>query len=639
MKKVLFTVLIFSSVLCAQNTNETDSLLIALKSAKEDSLKVDLLNTLSWQLNSSDPVKSIRFAKEGIELASRLNYKSGEAQSLNNLGVVYSMQGDYAKALDNFLKSLEIREKLNNKIDIAKALNNLGIVYKNEENYQKSLEYYLKSLKIKEDIGDKLGLAKAYNNIGEVYQLQKKYDESLQYHEKSLKLEKELGYKRGIASSLSNMAEIYKVKKEYKKSLGAQLESLALEKEAGNNIGFAISLNSIASVYAELKNFPLAFKYANESKDIFETLNNHEGMYNVYLLLSRLYSATNNFYSGYKFLGLASIQKDSLYNEEKSQQIIEAQSKYDINQKENEIAILKKDALLNEVDIRRKNLINYSLLAGSFLILLFAVYYYTSNRKIKSANLLLVKQRDEITAHKERLEELNTEKNSLMAIVAHDLKSPLHTVNNLAILIAQDGNLSGEQQEYVDLISKITLEGNTLINNLLDISALEEGRTKPFFEEVNSADFIKKIVDNFRAEASNKNIKLKLSSDIENTKLEIDKSYLSRIVSNLVSNAIKFSPRDKTIFVSLKENTSHIEMTVRDEGPGLSEDDKSKLFKKFQRLSAKPTGDESSTGLGLAIVKLLVDKLNGTISVKSKVNTGCSFIVGLPKEQTASRYL
>ena len=82
-----------------------------------------------------------------------------------------------------------------------------------------------------------------------------------------------------------------------------------------------------------------------------------------------------------------------------------------------------------------------------------------------------------------------------------------------------------------------------------------------------------------------------------------------------------------------------MDLTVRDEGPGLSENDQEKLFKKFQRLSAKPTGEESSTGLGLAIVKLLVDNLNGNITVKSKINTGCSFIVSLPKLQNASRYI
>ena len=382
------------------------------------------------------------------------------------------------------------------------------------------------------------------------------------------------------------MAEIYKVKKEFQKSLDSQFESMELEKEAGNSIGVAISLNAIADVYTDQKDYALALKYAGQSLKMFKGLNNHDGMFKTYLLLSRIYAETGNFKEGYKNLTLASVQKDTLYNEEKSQQMIDAQSKYDLSQKENEIAILKKDAELNEAVLKRKSIINYSLIGGSILILLFAVYYYRSNQKIKSANELLIKQRDEITAQKERLEELNQEKNSLMAIVAHDLKSPLHTVNNLALLIEQNGNLDKEQHEYIGLISKITLEGNNLINNLLDISALEEGRTKPFFEEVNSTEFIKKIVENFKAEASNKNISLHFAANVDNSKIEIDKSYLSRIASNLISNAIKFSPRDKNIFVSLKVNTEHVDLTVRDEGPGLSENDQEKLFKKFQRLSA-----------------------------------------------------
>ncbi|MBK8290015.1 MAG: ATP-binding protein [Flammeovirgaceae bacterium] len=108
-----------------------------------------------------------------------------------------------------------------------------------------------------------------------------------------------------------------------------------------------------------------------------------------------------------------------------------------------------------------------------------------------------------------------------------------------------------------------------------------------------------------------------------------DKLYLYRIFENLISNALKFSPANKHIYTSIEEVENKIVVKVRDEGPGFTIEDQRQLYRKFQRLSARPTGGESSTGLGLSIVKALVEKMNGELICQSEEGNGATFIVKL----------
>jgi two-component system sensor histidine kinase/response regulator len=127
-----------------------------------------------------------------------------------------------------------------------------------------------------------------------------------------------------------------------------------------------------------------------------------------------------------------------------------------------------------------------------------------------------------------------------------------------------------------------------------------------------------------------KGLQVKLGLPPASVWIDSDKTVLSRILDNLISNAIKFSPPDKKISIELMETQSSIDMIIQDEGPGFSEEDQKYVYQRFKKLSAQPTGGEPSTGLGLAIVKHLVTQLNGSITLISKAGEGAKFIVALP---------
>ena len=109
-----------------------------------------------------------------------------------------------------------------------------------------------------------------------------------------------------------------------------------------------------------------------------------------------------------------------------------------------------------------------------------------------------------------------------------------------------------------------------------------------------------------------------------------DASWLSRVIDNLISNAVKYSPAATTVIVRSECQKQHWIITVQDQGLGFTEEDKKKVFQKFKKLSARPTGGESSNGLGLSIAKMLIERLGGTISLQSEKNKGSEFKIELP---------
>ncbi len=184
-------------------------------------------------------------------------------------------------------------------------------------------------------------------------------------------------------------------------------------------------------------------------------------------------------------------------------------------------------------------------------------------------------------------------------------------------------------------IKKSAKHSLRIIGELLASAELESGEFQLKFSKFDLGILLKEIVENHILPARRKGQTLQLSV-VNEFDIEADKGKLEEIIDNLISNAIKFSPEKKQIKINLYEKEGMAVLEVKDEGPGFSKAEKTKLFKRFSKLSARPTGGEISTGLGLFVVKCLVEAHNGSIQAKSDgQNKGAIFTVELPlKEKT-----
>lgn len=239
-------------------------------------------------------------------------------------------------------------------------------------------------------------------------------------------------------------------------------------------------------------------------------------------------------------------------------------------------------------------------------------------------------QAQELKEANEQLVKLNEEKNDLVGIVAHDLKSPINQIKGiLRVIELSFPELGDEHKNYHMMMREVLDKSSGMIMKILDRRAVESGSITLQFEEVLLYELLTGLIKNYRKLASEKAIEIICDLD-KDSKASLDRNYTSQVIDNLISNAIKFSPRDRKIYVNLLEVGGKVVLEVIDEGTGINENDLELIFEKYRKSDAKPTANESSTGLGLAIAKKFVEAMNGIIYCENVPDKGAKFTVEFP---------
>jgi signal transduction histidine kinase len=282
----------------------------------------------------------------------------------------------------------------------------------------------------------------------------------------------------------------------------------------------------------------------------------------------------------------------------------------------------------SELEIERKNLIIYLGIAGIVLVLIALFFLYRLVRLKINTNKSLSQKNRQIESQILELNALNMEKNEMIEIVAHDLKNPLTSALSVSEILSKE-NTTEDQQEHLGLIKKSLYRMNSMVAKILEIKVLESSSFNTNYSEVDLKQVTEQVISAFKIQSDNKNIQIVTHLDEVNASL--DRSLIVQIIDNLLSNAIKFSNHNSKVHVALKEDNQTIRIEIEDEGPGISEEDIPRLFQKFERLHAQPTGGESSTGLGLSIVKKYVEAMKGKVWCESEFGKGARFIVEFNK--------
>jgi signal transduction histidine kinase len=230
-----------------------------------------------------------------------------------------------------------------------------------------------------------------------------------------------------------------------------------------------------------------------------------------------------------------------------------------------------------------------------------------------------------------QLSSANQAKNRLLGMVAHDLRNPLASIRGLTDFLCDGtvGHLTPDQLDLVKTIQETSQSMLTMVNELLDVSVIESGELKIHPQEHLIAELLTKSVYLNNINAAKKGSRIEVEEEAAAI-LCIDADKVKQVVDNLLSNAIKFSPPNSTIRVRMLREAASYSVFVRDQGPGIPEGERHKLFKDFGQTSVKPTAGEKSTGLGLAICKRIMESHGGSIAAESVADGGSVFRITFP---------
>ncbi len=345
--KILLTVVISIAVIISghSQTAKIDSLQKLLKTAKEDTNNVKILNDLSLIISCNDIQKALLYTNKALKLAIKLDYEKGISicyfnfgsinicshnfdkalvyyfksvqlcRKTNNkpyirrcyydIGNIYNYQGKFKKSIAYFLKSAEISKEINNKMDIIKVYIHVGLLYESKAEYKKALLYFIRALKISEKENYKECMTVAYQNIGNVYQVMGNNDKALLYCFKSLKLKKELKNKEGIGSAYYNIGQVYYDMGNYDKAFIYFSKSLRVREEMNDKRGISYCYITIGSICHCQKKYSEALSYFMKSLKINENINDMQVILCCYINIGETYAIQKNYTDALKYYNKA----------------------------------------------------------------------------------------------------------------------------------------------------------------------------------------------------------------------------------------------------------------------------------------------------------------------------------------------
>lgn len=274
----------------------------------------------------------------------------------------------------------------------------------------------------------------------------------------------------------------------------------------------------------------------------------------------------------------------------------------------------------------------FILFIGSFIALILFSWNKTLEDEVKSKTSELERSNEYLQNANRKLKELDRLKNDFVSMVSHELKTPLTAMKTSTEFMKETECDPEVREEMLDLVIRNIDRQSRMVDDLLDISRIESGRMKFNPEDVNIREIVETSLETVERQAKDKGIRIRVTYPEESLSIKTDKDKLIRVFVNLLTNAIKFTPHDGEVEISVKDTGDHMQASIKDNGIGIPPEKRDRIFDKFYQVDSTATRKAGGTGLGLAIIKGIIDGQGGNISVESESGKGSTFTFRLPKE-------
>ncbi|WP_130735106.1 response regulator [Flavobacterium sp. J27] len=531
------------------------------------------------------------------------------ALAYNDFGYTYGLKDDLINQTNCLIQSIKIYESLPelNYGELAVVYNNLSLVYYRLKDNDKTIEYAKKSIYYREKHGDINDLALGYCNISQLYRLinpkeAKKYQELCVTYAEESKNEDRIVQAYITSALIASDAENRELALEFEKKAVKILE----EK---NNNPASLALRYIAigmHLVALKKNSEEAISYYNKALKISEAIHSKTNISEVYKNLTKVYTLQNNYKAAFESQKKYHLYRDSIVDEKTNISIAELETKFQTEKKEQEIKLLS-----TENKLAQKQKYIYIALASLLFLTGFSLFFVYRNQ-LKTAR---------------KIKELNVLKSKFFANISHEFRTPLtlikSPVQNLQKVISNE-----DEKKQLQLIDRNANRMLELVDQLLALSKIDSGKLKLILKEGNSSSFLHSITEPFDFQAKENNINFEINIEKNTTNHYFDKDVVEKIVTNILSNAFKYTPTGQKIeFYSSIENKK-LKLTISNAGVSIKKEEINQLFERFYQKNES----EKGAGIGLALVKELVELYEGEILTQVS-NQKLQFTILLPLEK------
>jgi signal transduction histidine kinase len=676
MKISLIVISLFLLPLLAAGQQEnpnSSGLYRSLSDATSDTARMTTYRKLGayYYYNVENRDSSNFYLEKALSIAVRLNLKFDEASILNKMGVIQMQQENFSKSLEFYLRALNIAKDptiektiwhlspgqtpmsarmllLSDSYDLIGLLNaytgNWTVNTKNQlKNYREAEKY----AKAAENRGQ---IAYIHFHIGIAYMNEGKLDSALMFINNARSTFSDLKDKSGLGRAMKYLGDTYEKMGNFDLAANTILQSIALLKKTNDHLHLGLAYISFSRVFTDLKKHDSALYYAKESLKIFEKRKDPAWKRESYNLLTSCFDQLGRTDSAIVYLKLAKSLSDSLSIEERKNLL----AFQDVVVKE-QVKLEK----LEKEKIQTKNKIRtYSMIAGLVILSLIGVILYRNNKKEKKAKMVLEKTLKELKSTQSQL--IQSEKmaslGELTAGIAHEIQNPLNFVNNFSDVnreLVDELQLELKAGKTDDAFSisenikeneeKIVYHGkraDAIVKNMLLHSRGGSRAKEPTDINAMADEYLRLSFHGMRAREKSFNAKYESSFDTGIGNIDIVQQEIGRVLLNLINNAFyavnekakqNISGYEPVVTVSTKKISTvsggkGAEISIRDNGKGIPDSIKDKIFQPF--FTTKPTGQ--GTGLGLSLSYDIIKAHGGTLNMNSKEGQGSEFVILLP---------
>lgn len=549
--------------------------------------------------------------------------------------MLYRTGGNYSEGLRLALAALKMYEKrpAHYGREVAYLFTELGVIYDDLRNTRMALAYHQRRLRFSEQGDHKREQCIALSNLGYFYLRNGQYKQAHDYTHRALEGAYKLNSQLAIADALGSLGTIAFRQHLYRQAALYHQDNVRMTASIGANEPLGVGLTQLAQDYEAMGNYAKAEQQIRRSVHILKNIQSVYHLRAALLVQSRVLERLDRLRESLTVARQAYVLSDSMIGIDKQKTIAQLQARYDLSQKQQQLATLNKNFLIQQQATRAVNL-ELSLtrqqrllyLISALLLSLLLSMGYISYRKQERTGILLVQQKDELAQRAGQLTELNKTKDKLFSLISHDLRAPVSRLK-YSLLDLQNANQSTPdlQLSLAQLDSQVD-HIMALLTNLLDWSFLQMRGFQANMQPVDLFDVIDDTIGQMEMHLQQKKICL-INHVTRQTLVQADKHYLACIVRNTLSNAIKFTPDEGYIRLHVVREEGKTQLIIQDTGIGMSANQLDRLMTDPQIRTG--TRGEPSTGLGMRLCTELITHLSGTLHITSQPNEGATVQVNL----------